>query len=269
VTALSGTVMAPVPFEWSVLMACAIGTALMSSSANALNQYLEAPYDAQMRRTQARVLVVHRLSPLNALSFAGVSALLGGSILYAGCNPLTASLGALTILLYAGVYTPLKRYHHSCTWIGAVVGAIPPLMGYAALTGGLDARACVLAAVLFSWQFPHFNGLSWNLRGDYSRAGYHIMCVTDEGLCRRTTIRHSVILLALCSIAAPLTHLTTASFALSSLPVNLPFIYLSYRFYQKPDAKTSRNLFHYSLIYLPLIMILMAISQGDPTLRAS
>lgn len=106
---------------------------------------------------------------------------------------MTAGLGLLNILLYANVYTPMKRYHVGCTWVGAVVGAIPPLMGYAALTGSLDSRSLVLAAILFAWQFPHFNGLSWNLRGDYSRAGYHVMCVKDEGLCRRTTLRFDFI----------------------------------------------------------------------------
>lgn len=83
----------------------------------------------------------------------------------------------------------MKRYHVGCTWVGALVGAIPPLMGYAALTGSLDSRALVLATILFSWQFPHFNGLSWNLRGDYSRAGYRVMCVENENLCRSTTLR--------------------------------------------------------------------------------
>lgn len=108
---------------------------------------------------------------------------------FLGCNNLTAALGLLNLGLYAGVYTPLKRYHIGCTWAGAVVGAIPPLMGYAAVTGTLDPAAFVLATILYSWQFPHFNGLSWNLRGDYSRAGYRVMCVTDEGICRRTTLR--------------------------------------------------------------------------------
>lgn len=98
-------------------------------------------------------------------------------------------MGALNVFLYAGVYTPMKRYHIGCTWAGAVVGAVPPLMGYAAMTGRLDAAALVLALFHYSWQFPHFNGLSWNLRKDYSRAGYRVMCVTDEELCRKTTLR--------------------------------------------------------------------------------
>jgi protoheme IX farnesyltransferase len=241
--------------------ACTIGTMLMSASANAFNHLLEAPYDAQMKRTQSRVLVVHRFTPLHALTFAGVTSITGASLLWAGCNPLTSALGVLNLGLYAGVYTPLKRYHIGCTWAGAIVGAIPPLMGYAALTGTLDPAAFVLATILYSWQFPHFNGLSWNLRGDYSRAGYRVMCVTDEGICRRTTIRHSLALLGLCSVAAPLTHLTSLNFAFSSIPLNATMIYLSYLFYKNPDAKSSRNLFRFSLLYLPLIMVLMVMSS--------
>lgn len=84
----------------------------------------------------------------------------------------------------------MKRYHIGCTWVGAIVGAIPPIMGYSATSGCLDMASITLAAILFSWQFPHFNSLSWNLRGDYSRAGYHIMCVNNQELCRKTTIRY-------------------------------------------------------------------------------
>ncbi|KAK6061997.1 heme B farnesyltransferase domain protein [Cooperia oncophora] len=122
-----------------------------------------------MKRTQSRVLVVHRFSPLHALSFASVATVAGITTLYVFANPLSAALGMLNLILYAGVYTPLKRAHIACTWAGAVVGAIPPLMGFAAATGSIDASALCLAAILYSWQFPHFNGLSWNLRGDYSK----------------------------------------------------------------------------------------------------
>ncbi|CAD5219456.1 unnamed protein product [Bursaphelenchus okinawaensis] len=159
----------------------------------------------------------------------------------------------------------MKRYHIGCTWAGAVVGAIPPLMGYAAMTGSLDTAALVLAAIHYSWQFPHFNGLSWNLRGDYSKAGYRVMCVTDEDICRKTTMRHAVALFGMCSIAAPLCDLAPVNFALESIPLNALLIYLSYKFYKAPDSKNSRTLFRYSLLYLPLILILMGISQKGRT----
>jgi protoheme IX farnesyltransferase len=143
-----------------------------------------------MRRTQSRVLVTGKLAPSHAFTFGVAVGLYGMCVLWSGCNPMTASLGALNVLLYACVYTPLKRLSIGCTWAGAVVGAIPPLMGYSAGTGGtIDAAALVLAAVIYSWQFPHFNGLSWNLRGDYSRAGYRVMCVTAPMLCRATSLR--------------------------------------------------------------------------------
>lgn len=260
-TAVAGFLMAPVTVSLVPLVACAAGTTLLSSAANACNQLLEAPYDAQMKRTQSRVLVVHRFSPLHALSFAGVAAVTGVGTLYLLANPLTAFLGALNLVLYAGVYTPLKRSHIACTWAGAVVGAIPPLMGYAAATGTIDSAALCLAAILYSWQFPHFNGLSWNLRGDYSKAGYRVMCVTNERLCRVTSIRHSLALVGLCSVVAPLTNLTTITFALDSLPVNAYMCWLAYKFYSAPDASNSRRLFFYSLFYLPLIMILMVVSN--------
>ncbi|PIC48625.1 hypothetical protein B9Z55_007528 [Caenorhabditis nigoni] len=260
-TATCGFLMAPVPVAAAPLAAATIGTFLLSSAANSCNQLLEAPYDAQMRRTQSRVLVVHRFSPLHAFTFAGVTGMTGIGLLAYYANPLAAALGALNWFIYAGVYTPMKRSHIGCTWAGAVVGAIPPLMGYAAATGHLDPAAWCLATILFSWQFPHFNGLSWNLRGDYSKAGYRVMCVTNERLCRVTSIRHSVALLGLCSIAAPLTDLTTLTFAIDSLPVNAYLVYLSYKFYKAPDAKNSRKLFFYSLLHLPLIMLLMGISN--------
>uniref|UniRef100_A0A0N5A1U7 Protoheme IX farnesyltransferase, mitochondrial n=1 Tax=Parastrongyloides trichosuri TaxID=131310 RepID=A0A0N5A1U7_PARTI len=260
---VGGYFMAPVVYEPKTFLTCLVGTSLMSCSANAFNQMLESPYDSQMKRTQNRLLVTNKISPFHAFSFANICALTGGSLLYFGCNPLTAFLGLLNIGLYAGIYTPMKRHHIGSTWMGAIVGAIPPVMGYVAVSGQLDLAAFVLAAVQYSWQFPHFNGLSWNLRADYSRAGYRVMCVTDEKLCRKTTLRHSLALLGICSIAAPLSGLTSYTFAIDSLPLNIAMCYFGYKFYKTPDAKTSRNLFKYSLLYLPLIMILMVISRQD------
>lgn len=91
--------------------------------------------------------------------------------------------------VFIGVYTPMKRYSIMCTWIGAVVGAMPPLMGYAAAAGSIQPASLVLAAILYCWQFPHFNALSWNLRADYTRAGYRVMCAVNQRLCRFTSLR--------------------------------------------------------------------------------
>ncbi|VDK62773.1 unnamed protein product [Onchocerca ochengi] len=263
-TTISGFIMAPVDLSLGSLAACSFGTALLSASANTFNHLLEIPYDAQMRRTQSRLLVVHRFSCFHAIGFALSAAMTGMATLWIGCNPLTAGLGLLNALLYAGVYTPMKRYSIGCTWVGAVVGAMPPLMGYAGAMGSIDPASLVLAALLYCWQFPHFNALSWNLRADYTRAGYRVMCAVNQRLCRFTSLRYSVVILLLCSLGAPAANLTNWFFAAESLPFNGLLLYLSYKFYRYPDAKTSRTLFYYTLLHLPLIMMLMTVSKfGD------
>nr|CAG4645663.1 EOG090X09NT [Lynceus sp. MCZ IZ 141354] len=260
-SAVTGYVMAPEVTNLSVLITCLAGTALTSAAANTINQYFEVPFDSQMLRTSNRVLVRGLISPLHAVGFAAASACTGLSMLYFGVNGICASLGALTLVLYTMVYTPMKRLSIANTWLGSVVGALPPLMGYAGCAGYLDPASLVLGGVLFAWQFPHFNALSWNLRGDYSKAGYRMMSVTNPSLCRKTTLRYSYALLGLCSVAAPLTDLTTWTFALDSLPLNLYLIHLSHQFYQNTDSASSRKLFRYSLLSLPSLMLLMLLHK--------
>ncbi len=175
-------------------------------------------------------------------------------------NPLTASLGLANMALYTLAYTPLKRISIVNTWVGAVVGAIPPLMGWAACMGTLQPGAMVLAGILYSWQFAHFNALSWGLRGDYSRAGYRMMAVTDPALCRRVALRYSIATIPICAMA-PLCDLTTWFFVLDSLPVNFFLVYLAWNFYRDSDYKSARRLFQYSLLHLPVIMALIVINK--------
>ncbi|VDD85785.1 unnamed protein product [Enterobius vermicularis] len=270
-TAAGGYLMSPSMVSWSIIP-CVAGTALLSSSANSINQFLESPYDAQMKRTASRLLVTHRFTPLRACTFALLSGILGTLILWTGCNASTTFLGLLNLFLYVGVYTPLKRHHIFCTWAGAVVGAIPPLMGYAA-AGNLALPGFVIGALVYFWQFPHFNGLSWALRGEYTRAGYRVMCVLDERLCKASSLRNTIALIPLCSLAAPLSGLTSWTFALDSLPLNLYFAYLALRFYRNADSKSSHSLFMYSLLYLPLVFVVMFMSRlevnklSDPFIR--
>lgn len=225
ITAMSGYAMAPAPFEFCTFLSCTVGTCLVSAAANAINQYHEVPFDSQMNRTKNRVLVTGQLTPLHSVKFAIISATAGLSLLYFGVNGLTAALGASNLFLYTSVYTPLKRISILNTWIGSIVGAIPPLMGWSGCTGNLDVSAFVLAGVLFAWQFPHFNALSWNLRPDYSRAGYRMMSVTNPALCRKTALRYTA-LIALLSAYAPVLNLTSYWFALESFPLNAYFCYL-------------------------------------------
>ena len=175
-------------------------------------------------------------------------------------NPLTAALGTLNMLLYSVVYTQLKRVSILNTWAGAVVGAIPPVMGWTACTGGLEMGAFVLAGILYAWQFAHFNALSWSLRGDYSRAGYRMMSVTNPALCKRVALRYSIAMIPICTLA-PVCDITTWWFALDTLPLNGWLSYLAWRFYRDSDFKSARKLFRFSLFYLPLLMGFMLLNK--------
>lgn len=123
----------------------------------------------------------------------------------------------------------------------------------------------MLAFLLYAWQFPHFNSLSWNIRREYARAGYKMMCVSHERLCLVTSLRYSILILLSCSFIAPSIEMTTWLFALDTLPVNFYLIYLSYQFYRQRDAQSSRKLFRYSLIHLPLLFTLMVIHRQVKT----
>lgn len=140
------------------------------------------------------------------------------------------------------------------------VGAIPPVMGWVGCSGTMDTGAWVLAGLLYAWQFPHFNALSWNLRPDYSRAGYRMMAVTDPALCRRVALRYCAVIAAL-SLAAPALDVTTVWFALETLPLNGWFAWLAWRFYRDSDSNSSRRLFRFSLVHLPALMVLFLLNK--------
>ncbi|XP_059141576.1 protoheme IX farnesyltransferase, mitochondrial-like isoform X2 [Physella acuta] len=260
-TTMAGYWIAPGPFSASTLLLASVGTALTSCAANSINQFFEVPYDSQMNRTKNRVLVRGLLSPLHGVGFAVLSSTTGLCLLYSGVNPIVAGLGAFNLALYTLAYTPLKRISMINTWVGSLVGAIPPMMGWAACTGALDPGAWLLAGILYSWQFPHFNALSWNLRPDYSRAGYRMMSVVDPELCKRVAFRHCIILTSLCFAAPPL-GITTWTFAADAFPLNLYLCYLGWQFYRKGDSNSSRKLFRFSLIHIPALLLLMGISKA-------
>ena len=261
ITTAAGYGLGPGALDPATFVLTVLGTGLLSASANSINQYLEVPFDSQMNRTKNRVLVRGLLSPLHAVSFAAVAGASGALVLATQVNVVAASLRVANLLLYTCVYTPMKRVSVVNTWVGSVVGALPPLIGWAGAAGGvLDPGAAVLAGLLYCWQFPHFNSLSWNLRPDYSRAGYRMMSVTHPALCRRVALRHSVACQVLC-MAASAVELAEPHFALEALPVNAILIYLAWDFYRKADSSSSRKLFRYSLLHLPLLMTLLFVSK--------
>ncbi len=176
-------------FDPSVLVISTVGVGLTSAAANSINQMLEVPFDSQMNRTKNRVLVKGLLAPHHAAIFAATSGILGAVLLWNLVNPTASVLAMTNLFLYTSVYTPMKRVSILNTWVGSVVGAIPPIIGWASVTGSLDLGCLVLGGILYTWQFPHFNSLSWNLRPDYSRAGYRMMSVTEPDLCKRVALR--------------------------------------------------------------------------------
>lgn len=262
ITTMGGYALAPGAFDPQTFLMCSIGTGLVSATANSINQFFEVPFDSQMSRTKNRVLVRGYITPAHAIAFAALSGMAGFSILYFQVNGLTAALGAANLILYTLIYTPLKRVSIVNTWVGSIVGAIPPLMGWAGCMGDiLSPGAMIMSGILYAWQFPHFNALSWNLRPDYSRAGYRMMSVTNPDLCRRTAFRYCGVLMGL-SYLAPVLDVTNWWFALASTPLNAYFLYLSWQFYKQSDSSSSRKLFRFSLLHLPILMIMMLASKN-------
>src|SRR5215813_3453593 len=170
-----GTAAALPNFPWMAFLHTLLGTAFVASGAATLNQLIELRYDAQMRRTARRPLAAGRIAPSHALWFGALLSVLGVAYLAVATNLLASLLAALTLFGYLFLYTPLKRITPLCTLVGAVPGAAPPLIGWTAACGHLDAGAWVLFAIVFLWQFPHFMSIAWIYREDYGRAGYLVL----------------------------------------------------------------------------------------------
>jgi protoheme IX farnesyltransferase len=288
---MSGVALAPLPVTVPVLLATGIGTALCSASAATFNQMSEAPFDAQMTRTRSRPLVSRIVTPLHAAGFGLVTGIAGPVILFTMVNPLTAALGAFNIFLYAGVYTWMKRRTVVNTWVGSVVGAIPPLMGWTACEGqfipSLDytptwflppfltdvtpalelinnpMSAFALFMISFSWQFPHFNSLAHLTRAQYAKGGYQMLSVTNPSHNALVSLRHTLLLFPLCSLLTPLSGLTTWWFALTSLAPNGILLQSAWKYWRMGSDGEARKTFYHSLWHLPAIMVLMmAHKQG-------
>jgi heme o synthase len=170
-----GTAAAFPNFRWMPFLHTLLGTVLVASGASTLNQLIELRYDAQMRRTARRPLVSGRIAPSHGLWFGVLLSALGAVYLALATNVIASLLAALTLLSYLFLYTPLKRISPLCTLVGAIPGAAPPLIGWAAARGHLDLTAWVLFAIVFLWQFPHFMSIAWIYREDYRRAGYLVL----------------------------------------------------------------------------------------------
>ncbi|KAF4120408.1 heme o synthase [Geosmithia morbida] len=261
------------------------GTALCSASANALNMLYEPSTDARMTRTRNRPLVRNLLSRRAAVLFAVLAGAAGVSGLYFGVNPTVSGLGLANIVLYAGIYTPLKAVTVLNTWIGALVGGIPPLMGWAAAAGetatrdgswrellfasdGSSIGGWLMAILLFSWQFPHFMSLSWGIREEYKAAGLRMLAWTNPARNARVALRYSLIFPPLC-VALCAAGVTSWGFAATSLPVNVWLIREAVQFWRKEGhGGSARGLFWASVWHLPGVMILSLLHKKGMWTRA-
>lgn len=252
--------------DWAGMGWTALGTAMAASSANALNQLYEVANDARMKRTAMRPLPAGRMSRLHALAFALAAGGGGVWLLADKTNATTAALGAANILLYAGVYTPLKQLSVVNTWVGAVVGAVPPLMGWAAAAGTLDIGSLLLASGLYFWQMPHFMALAWLCRADYAAGGYRMLSLVDP-TGRRTAacaLRNSAYLFPLGALATWL-GVTTPYFAYESAFITAGMLLTAAKFYSSPSNANARLLFRASLLHLPLFMAAFLVHRRPNT----
>jgi protoheme IX farnesyltransferase len=252
-------------FEGWQLFHVLVGTGLLAGGAAALNQYLERDLDALMSRTQDRPLPSGRVTPTFALVFGAVGAV-GGMAWLWGFTTLTASaLGAVTLALYLLVYTPLKRVSTLNTVVGAVPGAMPPLIGWAAATDGLAAGGWSLFALQFFWQIPHFMAIAWLYREDYARAGLRMLPVVEPdgqgtGL---HSVGHSLGLLIV-SLSPVVLGLAGVAYLGGALLMGGTMVVLAVRFARRLDQSSARWLFLASVIYLPLVLGLLTFDAPAP-----
>ena len=250
------------PMAWGLLLHAMLGTALLAAGASALNQLLERDYDAKMRRTQDRPLPSGRITPEAALLIGGVCAGAGLADLALAVNLLTAWLGALTLASYLLVYTPLKRLTTLNTAIGAIPGALPPLMGWTAARGEISGGGWSLFAILFFWQLPHFLAIAWIYREDYARAGFVMLPVLDPSGARtgKQALSHTLGLLPV-SLCPFLFGLAGPVYLAGALALGAGLLWSAWAFSRRISVAGARRLFYASIIYLPLLLGLIVINK--------
>ena len=242
----------------ALVLAMLGGTALVAGGASAFNQVTERRTDALMRRTRLRPMADNRMPARDALIFAAVLSAAGLLVLARFGNPLSAGVAFATLVSYAAIYTPLKLRSSFATVIGAVPGALPPVIGWAAATDTLSREAWILFGILFLWQLPHFLAIAWMYKDDYARAGFPMLPVIEPD--GRSTARQSVLyataLLPL-SLAPTLVGMTTTAYFVAAFVLTLAFVGLTLRFAQTRAVADARRVFFGSILYLPVLWILM------------
>lgn len=255
------------PFDPGKLLGVAAATVLLASGNGALNQVLEYRFDSQMRRTMRRPVAAGRLGRTSASVFGAVLALGGVLWLFAGVNPQAGAVGLLGLLTYLFFYTPLKRTTPLCTLVGALAGAVPPLIGWLGGGGKFDSEAVVLYAILFLWQFPHFMSIGWIYRRDYARAGYRVI-PAGRGRQRSVTLWTIVPCVALLAlIVMPVLSRGETLLLPPACLLGAGLLFYGIRFAIRKTSSRARQLLTASILYVPLVMTLLIVIEryGPPT----
>jgi len=261
-TTAVGFYMAPHGGHWVGLVHAILGTVMTAAASGVLNQLVEREYDALMPRTRNRPLPAGRVSPAEAFWMGAVLAVVGIAYLAVMVNVLTALLGAITLASYVWVYTPLKRISSLNTIVGAVPGAIPPMMGWTAATGALSPEAVALFGILFLWQMPHFLAIAILYKRDYAAGGYKMLPVVDPGL---SLTSRMIVLYGLALVPVSLmpvgVGMAGAVYLTAAMLMSLAFLSYCVSCAVSKERVDARKLFFASIIYLPLLFAVLMIDK--------
>ncbi|KAI5964361.1 COX10 [Candida pseudojiufengensis] len=269
----------PLSVSLQELIFLTVGTTLCSGAANAINMGREPDFDRQMPRTVGRPVVRGLITPNQAYNFAAIIGSIGCTMLWFGVNPTVSLLGFFNIILYAWIYTSMKRKSIINTWLGAIVGAIPPLMGWAASSSLAHPGAWCLAGLLYAWQFPHFNALSHNIAQQYKSAGYVMTAAENPKLNARVALRYSILMFPLC-FGLSYFGITDWVFPFDSAIANGWLTYLAFQFWDQQQKNYkfesgptkqgialagihAKKLFWCSVWHLPAVLILAMLHKKD------
>jgi len=248
--------------DWLVFTALIIGGTLIAGSSNGLNQVLEKDNDALMTRTNTRPLPENRLSVNEAIGYCVIFGIAGFLILWQFINLNSALLGLLALVLYAFVYTPMKKKSPWAVFVGAFPGAIPAMLGWIAATNTFGLEAGAVFAIQFVWQFPHFWAIAWVLDDDYKLGGIRLLPL-KEGRTKRTALHvlaYTAFLIPVCTFPW-LLEMTGIISTILAVALSVYFVYVAFKLYQVNDVKAAKRLMFASFIYLPLVQILFVLDR--------
>jgi protoheme IX farnesyltransferase len=248
--------------SWLILFYLILGTWATSAGAAVLNQVMERRHDAKMARTKNRPLVMGKISPMNALVFGISLSLCGCVFLYYLINPLTAWISAATVLLYILIYTPSKRITTWNTIIGSIPGALPPVGGWVAATGSLAPPAWILFGILFCWQMPHFLAIAIIYAADYEKGGFKMLpSIYPESKRTSYVILFFTVALLVTSLGLYILKVGGILYAVGAALLGVAFFMVALKVIMESNKKNARRLMLASIIYLPLLLIIILIER--------